>query len=363
MELDSLVSAAMGGSQAALRAALGALVAEVGLERSQQLLADAAAGGTQGPDIQRVAEAVDNASDLETLTRPLLEALHDVTGMASTYLTVVHEERDVQEIRYSNNTLDGFALPEGLDVPWSDTLCKRALDEGRACTTDVPDVWGDSDAARDLKIQTYVSVPVRLHDGRLWGTLCGADSRTVQDAERALPTMGMFARLIAAEVERAAKLAQAEQVAGTDPLTGCANRHGIDQWLAAAASTKADVVAAVFVDLDGFKQVNDEHGHAAGDAVLRAVGDLLRGLSRDGDLVGRLGGDEFVVAAALPSGAIDAFQERWGTRLEVTVDLGGTPTQVRGSVGRAVVPPYEVGDLLKLADKAMYDVKRSTSRA
>ena len=141
MELDSLVSAAMGGSQAALRAALGALVAEVGLERSQQLLADAAAGGTQGPDIRRVAEAVDNASDLETLTRPLLEALHDVTGMASTYLTVVHEERDVQEIRYSNNTLDGFALPEGLDVPWSDTLCKRALDEGRACTTDVPDVW------------------------------------------------------------------------------------------------------------------------------------------------------------------------------------------------------------------------------
>ena len=116
-------------------------------------------------------------------------------------------------------------------------------------------------------------------------------------------------------------------------------------------------------DLDGFKQVNDEHGHAAGDAVLRAVGDLLRGLSRDGDLVGRLGGDEFVVAAALPSGAIDAFQERWGTRLEVTVDLGGTPTQVRGSVGKAVVPPYEVGDLLKLADKAMYDVKRSTSRA
>jgi diguanylate cyclase len=361
MELDSLIPSAPGGPEAALRAALNALVAEVGVERSQQLLAEAAAGVAGAPDLARVAQAVDNATDVEALTRPLLEALHDVTGMASTYLTVVHDERDVQEIRYSHNTLDGFALPEELEVPWSDTLCKRALDEGRACTTDVPDVWGDSDAARDLKIQTYVSVPVRLNDGRLWGTLCGADSRTVQDAERHLPTMGMFARLIAAEVERAAALAQAQRVAEVDRLTGCATRHGIDQWLAAAAATTAEVVAAVFVDLDGFKQVNDLHGHAAGDEVLRAVGAHLRSHRREGDLVGRLGGDEFVVAAALPRGAVEGFHGRWGSRIELEVVLDGLPTVVRGSVGKAAVPPAEVGDLLNLADRAMYDVKRAAS--
>jgi diguanylate cyclase len=362
MELDALVSAAMGASPAALRAALEALVAEVGIERSQELLG-AVAGTKPAPALSEVAEAVDGAADVETLTRPLLEALHDVTGMASTYLTVVHQGRDVQEIRYSLNTLDGFALPEALEVPWSDTLCKRALDEGRACTTNVPEVWGDSDAAQDLGIQTYVSVPVRLHDGKLWGTLCGADSRTVQDAERHLPTMGMFARLIAAEVVRAAELERAQQVASLDPLTGCANRHGIDQWLLAAESTTAATVAAVFVDLDGFKQVNDEHGHAAGDAVLRAVGAHLLSQSRDGDLVGRLGGDEFVVAAALPAGSVAGFHGRWGTRIELTVALAGTPTRVQGSVGKAVVPPYQVSTLLSLADKAMYEVKRAGSRA
>ena len=74
--------------------------------------------------------------------------------------------------------------------------------------------------------------------------------------------------------------------------------------------------------------------------------------------MGRIGGDELVVAAALAKDAVDAFHDRLGDSIEVPVDLGGTPTLVRGSVGKAVVAPSEVGDLLGLADKAMYDVKR-----
>jgi diguanylate cyclase len=363
MEVDAVVSGALGAPETALRAVLDALVAEVGVERSQAMLLAAASELKPAPDLGLVARAVDAAADLESLTRPLLEALHDVTGMASTYLTVVHEQQDVQEIRYSLNTVDGFALPEGLEVPWADTLCKRALTEGRACTTNVPEVWGDSDAARDLRIQTYVSVPVRLADGTLWGTLCGADSRPVAEAERHLPTLGMFARLIATEVQRAAALAEAQRLAEVDPLTGCATRHGIDLWLKAAASTPCDVIAAVFVDLDGFKGINDRYGHAEGDAVLRSVGEQLRARRRDGDLVGRVGGDEFVVAAALKQGCVDAFVERWGSQVELTVTVAGLPTQVRGSVGSAVVAPHEVHDLLSLADRAMYEVKLSRPRS
>jgi hypothetical protein len=129
------------------------------------------------PDLSAIADAVGGARSVEDLSRPLLDALHDLTGLASSYLTVIDEGRDVQEIRYSHNTREGFALPEGLHVPWGDTLCKRALDEGRPCTTDVPDVWGDSDAAADLGIQVYVSVPVSLSDGRVWVTGAGGSDR------------------------------------------------------------------------------------------------------------------------------------------------------------------------------------------
>ena len=104
-----------------------------------------------------------------------------MTGLASTYLTVVHTDDELQEIRYALNTRDDFELPEGMFVPWEDTLCKRALDEDRPCTTDVPAVWGDHDAARTLGLQVYISVPVETPDGKLWGTLCAADSSTVDD--------------------------------------------------------------------------------------------------------------------------------------------------------------------------------------
>ncbi|MOA24362.1 putative diguanylate cyclase YeaP [compost metagenome] len=67
-------------------------------------------------------------------------------------------------------------IPEGLSVPWEDTLCRRALEESQTFSNDVDLRWGDSDAARALQIQTYLSTPVRLTDGALYGTLCAASS-------------------------------------------------------------------------------------------------------------------------------------------------------------------------------------------
>jgi PAS domain S-box-containing protein len=153
-------------------------------------------------DLDSVAAAVEDADSVERLTRPLLGALRDLTGLASAYLTVVHEGDDVQEVRYALNSRDGFEVREGLLVPWSETLCKRALLEGRPITTDVSTVWGDSEAARSLGIQVYASVPVTTSDGLVWGTLCAADSQGAEQVETHLPTMRLFARLIASEVER-----------------------------------------------------------------------------------------------------------------------------------------------------------------
>jgi diguanylate cyclase len=222
----------------------------------------------------------------------------------------------------------------------------------------VPEVWGDSDAARALSIRTYVSVPVRLADGRVWGTLCGADSRPAPGAERHLSTMGMIARLLAVEVERAAAHAEARRAAELDPLTGCANRRGVEAWLARALEAQG-AVCAVYVDLDNFKAVNDLHGHAAGDDVLREVARVLRARTRPGDLVGRLGGDEFVVAAVLSPEQDAGFLSRWDSALEVPVDLPCGRRVVRASVGRALLPAAEAATVLAAADEAMYVAKRT----
>ena len=94
-------------------------------------------------------------------------------------------------------------------------------------------------------------------------------------------------------------LARIEELAYTDPLTGLPNRRRLEEqmetaiWTARPARTR---VALLFVDLDGFKAVNDALGHAAGDELLQTVAGRLRGRLRRGDLLARLGGDEFLVA-------------------------------------------------------------------
>jgi diguanylate cyclase len=90
-----------------------------------------------------------------------------------------------------------MAIPEGLSVDWSDTVCRRALERGVSFTDDVPTMFADSDAAAELGLQTYISVPLRDDEGAVAGTLCGASTRPVALGDEALAVMTRFAELIA----------------------------------------------------------------------------------------------------------------------------------------------------------------------
>jgi diguanylate cyclase (GGDEF)-like protein len=152
----------------------------------------------------------------------------------------------------------------------------------------------------------------------------------------------------------------------TDPLSGCVNRRGLDQQLArelARAERAGAPVALLAADIDFFKRVNDEYGHAAGDAVIREVGGLLRDVARAGDVVARVGGEEFVVvlagadeagAAALARRAVDAVRARRFAALpDVTVTLSV------GVAAEPVVADAQVAEALKgRADAALYEAKR-----
>lgn len=153
-------------------------------------------------------------------------------------------------------------------------------------------------------------------------------------------------------------------LAHTDPLTGLPNRRGLSIALASALprSSPNNLLAVYVMDLDGFKPVNDRHGHDVGDELLIAVTRRLQGHVRQSDVVARLGGDEFVVMAG-HLGSSQQAQEL-GLKLldafRTPFSLGDLQVEVGLTIGYAIAPDdsNDALGLLKLADAAMYSGKQ-----
>ncbi len=154
--------------------------------------------------------------------------------------------------------------------------------------------------------------------------------------------------------------------ASHDSLTGLANRDLFDARLAQAMSMAKRhdwTLAVMFLDLDRFKPINDRHGHAAGDAVLKEVAARLARHARDEDTVSRAGGDEFLVLLVNPQGPENILRiaEAVGQRISAPIVWNGLQLDVNVSIGVAVYPADAVdgASLIRMADAAMYDVKKT----
>jgi diguanylate cyclase (GGDEF)-like protein len=170
-------------------------------------------------------------------------------------------------------------------------------------------------------------------------------------------------------LQRQAERSRAEgdtlrRLAHTDALTGLPNRRGLQERLhqVLPAAGPGRLVALYLLDLDGFKPVNDQHGHDVGDALLVAVGQRLKSPLRAGDTVSRLGGDEFVVLAeGLPSeAAARHVADKLLAAVNTPFNVGGRQVRVGLTVGYALAPldGSSADELLKRADAAMYTGKR-----
>jgi diguanylate cyclase (GGDEF)-like protein len=150
----------------------------------------------------------------------------------------------------------------------------------------------------------------------------------------------------------------------TDSLTGLANRRQLRDTLDRAVEhgRRTDSpVAVLLIDLDGFKEVNDELGHEAGDAVLIHFASTLARQVRRSDTAARLGGDEFaVVAPGVSADDAGGLAQRVLDAAAVPVEVGGRSLRIRASIGVAVSTPgvTEARELLHRADLSMYRAKR-----
>ncbi|MEI7842581.1 MAG: diguanylate cyclase [Gallionellaceae bacterium] len=150
-----------------------------------------------------------------------------------------------------------------------------------------------------------------------------------------------------------------------DQLTGLPNRHLLEDRAAMAFSRQKrkpeQITALLFLDLDGFKAINDNYGHKAGDAILVAVADRISSFVRENDTVARWGGDEFIVLMEnVDSAALKDLVARLRVRIESPVTFEGATLSVGVSVGLAINPKADssLDQIIKSADQQMYNEKQ-----
>ncbi|PWK47223.1 diguanylate cyclase (GGDEF)-like protein [Actinoplanes xinjiangensis] len=171
-------------------------------------------------------------------------------------------------------------------------------------------------------------------------------------AATALSTAFVLTRFTIAVREQERAQAQLAHQARHDPLTGLANRSVLSDEL-----ERPGPVAVLYLDLDGFKEVNDTHGHEAGDLVLSTVAGRLSAAVRATDLVVRLGGDEFVLLCpGLPQAEAIGLAERVLADVAQPITFRGTVLDIGASIGIAADAPDR--DVLRSADMAMYEAKK-----
>jgi diguanylate cyclase (GGDEF)-like protein len=225
---------------------------------------------------------------------------------------------------------------------------------------------GAREVADEQGIVAIATAPILLDDvvsGLLVAGVRSAPERLEDDPHLPERFTGLAAQASIA-LRNALLVDQIRHQSLHDPLTDLPNRALIldraEQMIARSARSKRPC-AAFFIDLDGFKEVNDTQGHEAGDHVLKAVADRLRAAVRESDTVGRLGGDEFVVladGASLDAG-VDVVAERLLDILREPFELAiaEQPFAVRASIGVALGDGHSATELLHDADIALYSAK------
>ncbi|MFE4468908.1 diguanylate cyclase [Leifsonia sp. NPDC056824] len=210
-------------------------------------------------------------------------------------------------------------------------------------------------------VSAIIGVPI-IEDDILYGAFaCYFDQPRAFD-DQAVPLAEALAQLAGQVLVRLRLEARLRRAAMLDEVTGLPNRRLFDENLQQTERAHADQVAVLFVDLDGFKAINDTLGHAAGDTVLKEVAERLSRVFRQEDMIARYGGDEFIAALHVAD-TTDALELADRARVAIAEDFAGIPPElsITASVGIAItddVAGQSIDHLIRLADQAMYAAKR-----
>ena len=325
-----------------------------------------------------IAEAANTASSLPALF-PLLHRIVDELLPAPGFAIALYDSNDDLILLPYHVDEHGAAGPSSMAA--SNTLCGHVIKQGCALLLQ-PGPEQERLAALPAHVHDdartsspcWLGVPLMSRKGDISETIgaiivkCLPGPRQYSKVEQEL--LRFVADQVSTAIERVRMQEQLLHMARHDALTGLPNRQLFLDRLDAAISRalrSSGGFALLYLDLDNFKQVNDRHGHAAGDLLLCEVARRLLSAVRDVDSVGRIGGDEFVVLLeAVDSAAdVDRIVGKIALLLADPATIGGRQVPIGASVGVALYPEHgsRAAELLEQADVAMYRNKQERAAA
>ena len=318
-----------------------------------------------------VAKAANEATDLPSVLRVALEAVRGHCGWSVGHTWIVEPDGVVSATDVWAGDIDRF---QALRIASRDTRMDAETGlPGMVIASSEP-VWirdfsvvpsmPRMQAAAAVGLHTAMGFPILTGD-KVVGVLEFFSERVEELDPQLLDLLAQVGTEVGRVAERQRAAARLLHQATHDVLTGLPNRvlirEKLDRMLAGAEGSASHSSAVFFVDLDGFKAVNDSLGHAAGDRVLRDVAERLSFVVRPSDTLGRLSGDEFIVLcdSLSPDHSIEVVAEQIATALRQPFEFEGELFQVSASVGITDLTIHrDPEELIAEADAAMYQAKQ-----
>ncbi|MFC5577818.1 diguanylate cyclase domain-containing protein [Lysobacter niabensis] len=313
-----------------------------------------------------ISEAAQGDGDL----RAMIAGIHEIIGRllpaTNCFVALYDAQRGTVEFPYF---VDEYDTPPGTMPIDAATLCNEVIRTGQALLLtpdDLPDAPSHLRQVIGHDALDWLGVPLCTSDRVIGALVVQSYHSTVRYSAEDKQLLQFVSEQIAAAIERKRSRALLEHLVGHDPLTELPNRNFFHERLeqALVAAQRENLrLAVLYLDLDGFKGINDRYGHDLGDLLLREVGQRIHRCVRQSDMVARLGGDEFVVmlyGIAHAEHAHMAAEQIRKVLLEPYV-LEGHTVQISASIGIALHPEHgeDKKPLLRHADNAMYAAKRN----
>ncbi|RTR37757.1 sensor domain-containing diguanylate cyclase [Shewanella canadensis] len=213
---------------------------------------------------------------------------------------------------------DSNPYPAGVVIePDANIFCRKIVEtrtELYVSNASIDVCWDTNPEVRDDGFTSYLGVPVFWPDGEVFGTFCVMDYEETDYKDTYIELIHHLKDILEADLAMLGLYEQMQKLAITDPLSGINNRRGFlvlaEQRIKLAKRTESQL-GLLYLDVDDFKLINDEHGHSVGDLVLQHIARVLKACVRQSDVIGRMGGDEFVALIVIDDdNDMDAIRSR-----------------------------------------------------